>query len=519
MKKRLVSIILTVFLVLSMMPFAAFADNAIVCPACGGEVTKKTYHLVGNYWDFYKCNTCGKWAYLSAVAGLKLLSAGDQAIINAADANAILNFAFNNGHLIPAEKAPTGIGRKDLPGFEDEEGTAQVSKEGKLTYVAHPRLALNSNCVSVPYHDFFTDDEYHTDDCKRTGNHQSYCHHYQLSFNYNQYDYDYILVDALRHTRTYATFNVVYEVQNGVPGTYYVAKGQPLFRYRKSLGADEQIFYSPKQETMKLPTDSARYDDYGISRYQAYDFSYTVYSAAKGEAIKARVFRLVVTCDPDDNKITSDTNITITNNTWNGNIYVDNSTNLTYIYPQYTTINEKNETVTNISNTPIIYNNETNKYYTYDSVTNNYYYINYEDTPTPTPSPSPSPTPSPSPSPSPDPTETPAPDVTPTPTDPPTPTTPPTPGGDNPGGSGSGSGSGDNSWNPFKWLADLLKDIVEKILKAIWKLITSIFSFLLWLLSLVGKLFPFIPTQAITAITAGAVIVTVIRIIKFITGR
>ncbi|MCQ5079541.1 hypothetical protein NE586_06435 [Gemmiger formicilis] len=519
MKKRLVSIILTVFLVLSMMPFAAFADNAIVCPACGGSVTKQERRLLTAHDDFYKCDKCGKWAWVNKLGSLSLFSVGDQQILDAADSSAIINFSFNNGHLIPAEKAPSGIGRKDLPGFEDEEGTAQVSKEGKLTYVAHPRLALNSNCVSVPYQDFFVEQEYHTDDCKRTGNHQSYCKHYQLSFNYNQYDYDYILVDALRHTRTYATFNVVYEVQNGVPGTYYVAKGQPLFRYRKSLGADEQIFYSPKQETMKLPTDSARYDDYGISRYQAYDYSYTVYSAAKGEAIKARVFRLVVTCDPDDNKITSDTNITITNNTWNGNIYVDSSTNLTYIYPQYTTVNEKNETVTNISNTPIIYNNETNKYYTYDSVTNNYYYINYEDTPTPTPSPSPSPTPSPSPSPSPDPTETPAPDVTPTPTDPPTPTTPPSPGGDNPGGSGSGSGSGDNSWNPFKWLADLLKDIVEKILKAIWKLITSIFSFLLWLLSLVGKLFPFIPTQAITAITAGAVIVTVIRIIKFITGR
>ena len=107
MKKCLVSIILTVFLVLSMMPFAAFADNAIVCPACGGEVTKKPYHLVGNYWDFYKCNTCGKWAYLSGVAGLKLLSAGDQAIINAADANAILNFAFQPKKPPPASAAKT----------------------------------------------------------------------------------------------------------------------------------------------------------------------------------------------------------------------------------------------------------------------------------------------------------------------------------------------------------------------------------------------------------------------------
>lgn len=114
--------------------------------------------------------------------------------------------------------------------------------------------------------------------------------------------------------------------------------------------------------------------------------------------------------------INKQTNITINNDysqTWNGNIYTDNSTNLTYIYPQYTTVNEKNETVTNISNTPIIYNNETKKYYTYDTVTNNYYYITYEQPATPTPSPSPSPapteTPSPSESPAPTPTFTPKP--------------------------------------------------------------------------------------------------------------
>lgn len=114
--------------------------------------------------------------------------------------------------------------------------------------------------------------------------------------------------------------------------------------------------------------------------------------------------------------INKQTNITINNDysqTWNGNIYTDNSTNLTYIYPQYTTVNEKNETVTNISNTPIIYNNETKKYYTYDTVTNNYYYITYEQPVAPTPSPSPSPapteTPSPSESPAPTPTSTPKP--------------------------------------------------------------------------------------------------------------
>lgn len=97
-----------------------------------------------------------------------------------------------------------------------------------------------------------------------------------------------------------------------------------------------------------------------------------------------------------DSGITNYNKITINNNTWNGNIYQDNSTNLTYIYPQYTTVNEKNETVTNISNTPIIYNNETYQYYTYDQTTKNYYYITYPNQPTPPPTATPSPTPDPS---------------------------------------------------------------------------------------------------------------------------
>ena len=267
--------------------------------------------------------------------------------------------------------------------------------------------------------------------------------------------------------------------------------------------------------------------------------------------------------------------ITINNNTWNGNIYTDNSTNLTYIYPQYTTVNEKNETVTNISNTPIIYNNETKQYYTYDQTTKNYYYITYNAQPTPSPSPSPAPTEKPGCSISTPETGKPGGDTGDTtgifavlveirdnmiqgfldikaafvagfadfsanftlaienltlniqnfffkgmsgsPVDPNIPgggsiSTPET------GGSDSSSGSG-WSWNPLKWLTDLLKDIVEGIIKTIWKLITSLFGFLLWLLSLVGKLFPFIPGQAVLAVTSAVVIVAVIRIIKFITGR
>lgn len=646
MKKRLVSIILTVFLVLSMMPFAAFADNAIVCPACGGEVTKKQYHLVGNYWDFYKCNTCGKWAYLSGVAGLKLLSAGDQAIINAADANAILNFSFNNGHLIPAEKAPSGIGRKDLPGYADDKGTPNISSDGILYTLAVPYGIVNvDNTV------FYT----------------------ELNKSYN-----YVLGSSGSGTSGSSSVSFVYTFTVPETGLYYLYNTTGL-----SLGS-YQIFQDGKSwnEYLKSPKIFYRYSSSKTFEKgtKVYLFIYIKGDMWYGGCpFKYSINSIPICYEPlGDTTINNYNKITINNNTWNGNIYTDNSTNLTYIYPQYTTVNEKNETVTNISNTPIIYNNETKKYYTYDTITNNYYYINYETpAPIPTPSPSPAPAPTwtpgggatrgggvgrhpsdtdaadwtlhyyvlnnrrydayyalkktevdtdtklpwvdnkkyisttqipiangqytvsvpdgvywrvwswdevshtltgvnssnwhstinnflfnatgeyifefckadgsdfntakdvtlklkndkitdyedggtiveePTPSPSPGPTETPSPTEPPIPTATPKPGggTVPTPGGDSSGGN---SGSSDSGWNPFKWLTDLLKDLIEDILKGLWKLLTSIFGFILWLLSLLFKLFPWMPNSGILALCAGVVVVTVIRIIKFITGR
>lgn len=817
MKKRLVSIILTVFLVLSMMPFAAFADNAIVCPACGGEVTKKQYHLVGNYWDFYQCNTCGKWAYLSGVAGLKLFSAGDQAIINAADANAILNFAFNNGHLVPATKAPSGVGRKDLPGYcdiGDGTSTPQVDSNGKF---------VDGWVYVTPEHDYsYIAPGY--------GGYYAGCEHYTQTIK-NKLNASFTC-SSLPFLAAYSNSSSGFT--NGYYGNYfyfYWKVNVPAYSYVRFLSFGQYTFnsvLSGKTTTTKKTFSNSRalnteyymgsetlffFDEFG-------NFSNQTYFSATYSALPVIQYK-----PPQFNNISYNTNLTINKNTWNGNIYTDNSTNLTYIYPQYTTINEKNETVTNISNNPIIYNNETKQYYTYDSVTNNYYYITYETTPTPTPSPSPAPAPTWTPgggatrgggvgrhpsdtdaadwtlhyyilnnrrydayyalkktevntetklpwvdnkkyisttqipiangqytvsvpdgvywrvwqwdeasqtltgvnssnwhstinnflfnatgeyifefckadgsdfntakdvtlklkndkiteyepggaldtepvtpetqnliipkmnsntftdehgtwiasgsskysdvfdffyafdrstanfwetnvSPShlqieiPDPEnyyidgyimriskftnryakewtlqgsddgktwddldtqkdqnlsdmqehkytltlrkaykyyrlnmsnyassmcslshfnllgyqtkDVVIPSPTPAPTNPPTPTTPPTPGGDNPGGSGSGSGSGDNSWNPFKWLTDLLKDLIEDILKGLWKLLTSIFGFILWLLSLLFKLFPWMPNSGILALCAGVVVVTVIRIIKFITGR
>ena len=444
-------------------------------------------------------------------------------------------------------------------------------------------------------------------------------------------------------------------VCNGNNGSEYKFSG------KFEIGLNNRLY--SKGSVISLSKRYSTHAQGGRSYYSSTLFRATISGAA--------ILQVV----PLDTVYKQQTNITINNNTWNGNIYTDNSTNLTYIYPQYTTINEKNETVTNISNNPIIYNNETKKYYTYDTITNNYYYITYEQLTAPTPSPNPKPTwkpgggstrgggvgrhPSdtdaadwtlhyyilnnrrydayyalkktevdtdtklpwvdnkkyisttqipiangqytvsvpdgvywrvwswdeasqtltgvnssnwhstinnflfnatgeyifefckadgsdfnttkdvtlklkndkitdyedggtiveePTPSPSPGPTETPSPTEPPIPTATPKPGggTVPTPGGDSSGGN---SGSSDSGWNPFKWLTDLLKDIVETILKGLWKLLTSIFGFILWLLSLLFKLFPWMPNSGILALCAGVVVVTVIRIIKFITGR
>lgn len=682
MKKRLVSIILTVFLVLSMMPFAAFADDTIVCPACGGSVTKQERRLLTAHDDFYKCDKCGKWAWVNKLGSLSLFSVGDQQILDAADSSAIINFSFNNGKLIPAEKAPSGIGRKDLPGYESSDnnpGVPSISQDGNIALLAKYRFTNNQKQLVDSFSKQVDNDIWNF------GEKSLYIERYSRN-----------------GSRCYTYCGYILDTHN-VPGIYYVPAGTSYVFNPWGDGNVRNLNGKEWPENTSLYVGSSSsdgskrylciyrynadktYDSYRYPemRWSIGDGTDNIFGQDSGYSISTSgnitipyPKDLVVYLRPTSTNIVKNTNVTINNNdyslTWNGNIYTDNSTNLTYIYPQYTTINEKNETVTNISTNPIIYNNETKQYYTYDQTTKNYYYITY-NAPSPSPTPAPTWTPGggatrgggvgrhpsdtdaadwtlhyyvlnnrrydayyalkktevdtdtklpwvdnkkyisttqipiangqytvsvpdgvywrvwswdeashtltgvnssnwhstinnflfnatgeyifefckadgsdfstakdvtlklkndkitdyedggtiveePTPSPSPGPTETPSPTEPPIPTATPKPGggTVPTPGGDSSGGN---SGSSDSGWNPFKWLTDLLKDLIEDILKGLWKLLTSIFGFILWLLSLLFKLFPWMPNSGILALCAGVVVVTVIRIIKFITGR
>lgn len=226
-------------------------------------------------------------------------------------------------------------------------------------------------------------------------------------------------------------------------------------------------------------------------------FSYQFYNGSayyQGKPYRFYLNKIPIFIDPlSDSSITTTNNITINNNTWNGNIYTDNSTNLTYIYPEYTTINEKNETVTNISTTPIIYNNETKQYYTYDQTTKNYYYITYNSDPAPSPTPTPAPTDKPGGSIS-------------------------TPETGKPGGS-SGSSWWDKLLNKIgDAIIDGLLGAVSAVLKLIFKLLSTILSWIIWAVSRVFDLLPFLPPGLGGLLVGGVVVCFVIGIIKFIRG-
>ncbi|WP_455225126.1 hypothetical protein [Gemmiger sp.] len=410
---------------------------------------------------------------------------------------------------VPADES------KDLPGYADDKGTPSVNNEGNLTFVAKYRFSDNR------YH--FVDSFSITDtdqDANKIWNFGSSS--LQIE-SYSEYVSD-----------VYAYGGYVLDTQN-ISGIFYIPKGTTFvynpwgdYNYH-DIGFGWNSF-----ETDSIWSHSCDGSKQYLILYR-YNHStqkpYYTYANENGTDIlfnqdshlRCRYVDgvssgypddLIVYCRPTPVTVNKQTNITINNNTWNGNIYTDNSTNLTYIYPQYTTVNEKNETVTNISNTPIIYNNETKQYYTYDQTTKNYYYINYGATPTPTPAPTETPTPSP------EPTEEPSPSPT------------PTPGGSGTGGGGDvstpetgkpGNSSGSSWWDKLlskigDAIIDGLLGAVSAVLKLIFKLFSTILSWIIWAVSRVFDLLPFLPPGLGGLLVGGVVVCFVIGIIKFIRG-
>ena len=433
MKKRLISLIVAVVMLFSMLCPAAYADDETVSfDTCTHEwetPLRSGYSITipGSDVSFsVKTEQCKKCKWYKHVATIFFAEFTYYSPLNV-DANGLVptelatywaNVWYNNfGKNATATKFAAGggstsgggVGRPK--GYADDNGTPSVSSDGGIIW----QTTFDDNTKDYIRTSFYKYDRWNPDIIEFvfskirenpdyykpwfvTLNSTDFIIEYSSSSNYTSY---YVSGDSSSSNNAGLVFTApikgYYRLLAGKRGYYenaeitnYYTEGNKSYLY--DVGADITIS-NVAQFNYYFSSDSGFTSKHHIWHFYLPKYEIIPYSAA--------------------DKPTSQTNITINNNTWNGNIYTDNSTNLTYIYPQYTTVNEKNETVTNISNTPIIYNNETKKYYTYDTVTNNYYYITYEQPATPTPSPSPSPapteTPSPSESPAPTPTSTPKP--------------------------------------------------------------------------------------------------------------
>lgn len=431
MNKRIFSFILSFLILLTCFAPCVFADSSQVSglnppdPSC--EHDWKDCNIAG--WEFeYKelpisvdvtrCSKCNVYKHALNVLGFKFtyyslsgLKTPDGELLDFLN----YNLAIVLGKFSTATKVPSGIGRKNLPGYEDDSGTAHVSKEGKLKFVAHPcwldvgEQESNKFTLTDPYKPYRVEEE---------------------DEDYGLYVYDWLgynngishfshYTQPLSDDMGYGNFDFYWIIDSGfVPGTYYVAADQPTVKnYYSKYGAESQILKTKAGE-YNLPNDSYwGLGNLGLSDYNAvwHERRWFYAENAKSTSIDIYLYPFLVTCDPTENPVEEKKEVTIEDNKFTGNIYVDNSTNITYIYPKYTTVNVNNETVIEVADHPLIYNPESKTYYIYDQTTNNYYYINYEAAPAPTPSPAPAVTPTPTPAPTEVPTPSPAPTEEPSP--------------------------------------------------------------------------------------------------------
>lgn len=386
MLKRVISLILCSALVFSIACFSAFAGESNNYDTCTHEWEQPIDHWYGIPIpgtditfgvDVERCSKCGLYKHTADLLVLKStyyspLPPHLNGIVPSELTTYWLNVWYKTfgknataTKFTPGGGSTSGGGVGRPKGYTDDNGTANYNSSGVLQVVVNPI-------------------GFHWDSSSYKGSKFGLSLPVSVDVSGSQF--------GLTSNPKWALY-AIYEFVAPCDGIFYLGReacGQTVFT--SSLFCNSRWY----TQNYNIPN----YDGYGLSvsaskgqtlYYVSGALVCSIDGSQRTGAIKAEAYPLIILCEPLSS-LTKLTNITINNNTWNGNIYTDNSTNLTYIYPQYTTVNEKNETVTNISNTPIIYNNETKQYYTYDQTTKNYYYITYNAQPTPSPSPTPAPT-------------------------------------------------------------------------------------------------------------------------------
>lgn len=366
MRNRFIALLCAFLFALS-TSLPVFADSALLCPHCGGNLTVKAQKLnigAGADASTYKCDSCGRWAYANGVGGLDLIAVGSQAILDSAERSGLLSITYSE---VPSSSLGTP------PEGYVGEGVPTYNSDGNLFYVVYPKLGPNDSTV-YDYPASFT---------------KTFAAGY---YKVNGLSVYFEVTDKQYSSSTTSSYIYCrYSFIPPVSGLYYIATDQDYFtNFSKGLSSSK---YTKSAGSYSASCSKGS----STTIFTANHYMYGLY----GQPFTAYFHPLVLTVVPNTSTVSNQTSITIKDNSFNGNIYVDNSSNITYIYPQYTTITEEGDTVTNISETAIIYNNTTNQYVTYDQSSNSYYYITINETPDPTPTPDPGsdlePTPTPAP--------------------------------------------------------------------------------------------------------------------------
>ena len=384
MKKRILSLFLALVVTFSMVCPLVFADDSSThvhnwtsgvisefsgtvegipvsvsvkkCTEC--NFYKHTYKFFGLSFDFYSVT-----AYTGIVEDF-LLDVSLH-IMNSLGKNASAKKYETGG----GSAGTGGVGRHPS-GYQDSTGTPSINLDGVYIFaLSHDYTYARINAASKTSSS--------TEDSKYSFPVYRYCADSTLKSTFDQ------------GTITESGDSVKYSVKfdeykySGYFGERFKGvapcDGQYSLYIRPKYSISGSVFSSSYNDSV-FRSSSGDLGLYGLDSYYVAGSTISIYSNVSlnyigGYYPKSVTYQFTgvpyLKCKPTAPLYSKKTNITINNNTWNGNIYQDNSTNLTYIYPQYTTINENNETVTNISNNPIIYNNETKQYYTYDTVTNN----------------------------------------------------------------------------------------------------------------------------------------------------
>ena len=484
MVKKIISFATAILMLCCMVPFYAFAET-ISCPKCGKDTLTTNQDIsvevgkeVGLPLSLKRayCSNCHYVKYEYNILGV----AGEQAYDDG-DQLHIINFLNSlKEELLGKNATATVVNGKDtnVPaggrGYSDPTtGTPNYNSDGQLQLIVPVTGWYQSPSVEVdksyPIRVSKTEPYIHLIDIANTTNVQFY----------NRYN------SRTQYPGVYAKF------QAPISGTYQIVLDDYDIASIKYKGGDSW-------KTINF--NASLYDSSYTAALSAGDIAYcyfcsstSVYGMSVNENF-CKGYSFILTVEPVDTPVKKQTNIIINNNTFNGNIYVDNTNKLTYIYPQYTINNE-----TKISNNPIIYNEETKQYYTYDQTTNNYYYITYGDpAPTPTPSPSPDPggsTPNPdNPSPSPSPSTA-------------------------PGGSSDKETGGNSFFNfIFGFGSDTGKDENGKkgIIWSLISLLVSCVTFVVGMGTAYSYLFPFLPPGLCTTIHICVLVLFLFAVIKFI---